>query len=260
MSSEPFRVASWNVNSIRRRLDAVLAWLGHNPVDVLVLQETKTIDDQFPAQALEESGYRSAVWGESQRNGVALLARHPIDDVTKGLDDEQDDQARYIEGTVRGFRVASLYLPNGTAPDSPNFTYKLGYFERLRARLERALENEESLIIAGDYNVAPAPVDVYDAEDCEDDVCFRPEVWAGWRGLLNQGFYDGFRAAHTDRRAYTWWPHQGRGFELDEGMRIDHLLCAPAVIDRLVESDIDPSPRGEKNASDHVPIWCSFRR
>ncbi len=254
------RIASWNVNSIRRRQDAVLGWAERHAVDVLLLQETKVADANFPAEPFAAKGWTLAILGEPQRNGVAILAKGGIEDVARGLDGEDDDgQARYVEATVEGVRLASVYVPNGTTVDSPAFAYKLRFFERLGRRLDRALDEETPLLVGGDYNVAPEPLDVCDPKGWEGGICFHIDERRAWRRLVNRGFTDAFRAIEPATRAYSFWEHRGAAFKTDEGVRIDHHLLSPALADRLEAVAIDRAPRGEKDASDHAPIWVELR-
>jgi exodeoxyribonuclease-3 len=243
------------VNSIRRRTDAVLAWSDRHGVDVLCLQETKVGDDQFPRAAFEQAGYHVAAFGEPQRNGVAILSRAEPKDVAPGLPGDDDDtQARWLEATVDGVRVASVYVPNGTTVGSDNFAYKLAFFERLGARLDAAREAETPLVVAGDYNVAPEPIDVCDPAGWEGGICFHIDERRAWRRLVNRGFTDALRALEPNARVYSFWEHKGRAFQTNEGVRIDHALLSPEAADRLRAAAIDPTPRGEKEASDHAPV------
>jgi exodeoxyribonuclease-3 len=251
------KIVTWNVNSIRKREQIVLDWLAANDADVLLLQETKVVDASFPRAGFEARGYHLALLGEPGRNGVAIVARQPIEDVTTGLAGADDDtQARYIEGTVQGVRTASVYVPNGTTVGSANFAFKLRFFERLRDHAARHLEGDTPLVIGGDYNVAPEPIDVYDPDECEGTICYHTEERHGLRGLVNLGLYDAFRAIEPTKRQYTWWDLRGGSWERDEGLRIDYLLLSPQALDRLTEAGSDPKTRAGKGISDHIPTWC----
>lgn len=254
------KIATWNVNSIRARLPRVLDWLAAARPDVALLQETKVTPEQFPAEPLEEQGYNLAVIGEpGGRNGVAILAKSPIEDLCRALPGDEDDQeARYLEAVVRGVRVASVYVPNGTALDSPRFGYKLAFLERMRKHAEQLLQFEEMLVIGGDYNVAPYPIDVFDPQALEGTICYHPEERARLRALLHLGLYDAFRIVEPRARAYSWWDYQGRSFRANQGLRIDHLLLSPQAVDRLEAAGIDAEERAAKAPSDHVPVWCSL--
>lgn len=250
------KIVTWNVNSIRKRESIVLDWLTAADPDVLLLQETKVVDASFPRAGFEQRGYHLALCGEPSRNGVAIIAKAPIEDVRSGLPGDDDAQARFIEGTVDGVRVASVYVPNGTTVDSDNFAYKLRFLDRLRRHAVDRLERDTPFVIGGDFNVAPEPADVYDPESCEGTICYHPAERHGLRGLVNQGLYDAFRAVHPTRRQYTWWDLRGGSWERDEGLRIDYLLLSPQATDRLEEADSDPRTRAGKGVSDHIPTWC----
>ncbi len=255
------KIVTWNVNSIRRRETIVLDWLRTNAPDILLLQETKVDDAAFPRSSFEADGWHLAVHGQpGGRNGVAIIARSPIDRVACGLSGEAgDEQARYIEGRVGGMRVASIYVPNGTRVDSDNFAYKLRYYDRLKAHMQAALETDEPLILGGDYNVAPEPIDVYDPQACEGTVCYHAAERRAFRGVVHCGLYDAFRAVAPTRRQFTWWDLRGGAWERDEGMRIDFLLLSAPALDRLKAANADPNARVGKGVSDHIPVWCELQ-
>jgi exodeoxyribonuclease-3 len=252
------KIATWNVNSIRARLPRVLAWLEAAQPDVALLQETKVTPEQFPREPIEDLGYNLAVAGEpGGRNGVAILAKRPLEDLCQGLPGDQADQeARYLEAVVGGLRVASVYVPNGTALDSPRFAYKLAFYDRLRIHAENLLEYEETLAIGGDYNVGPYPIDVYDPQALDGTICYHPAERAKLRALLHLGLYDAYRVVEPHTRAYSWWDYQGRFFRANQGLRIDHLLLSPQATDRLEAAGIDAEERAARAPSDHVPVWC----
>lgn len=254
------KIVTWNVNSIRRREAVVLDWLQANAPDVLLLQETKVTDAEFPRAGFEAAGWHLALHGQSGgRNGVAILARSPIDTVTRGLPGEDgDEQARYIEGQVAGVRVASIYVPNGTRVDSENFAYKLRFYKRLMTYMDLALEDPGPLVLGGDFNVAPEPIDVYDPKACEGGICYHSAERHALRGLVHTGLYDAVRAVAPTRRQFTWWDLRGGSWERDEGMRIDFLLLSPPALDRLQSADADPGTRAGKGISDHIPVWCEL--
>ena len=257
------KIAAWNVNSIRARLPAALAWLDDAAPDVVLLQEIKTVADGFPAPEFEERGYRCAVVGQKSYNGVAILSKYPLDDVRTALPGgEPDGQARYVEDWIdagdSGLRAASIYLPNGNPVDSEKYRYKLAWMERLADHAAALLGAEEPAVLGGDYNVIPAPEDVYDPAAWADDALFRLETRRRFRALLNLGYTDAFRAMHAEAGRYTFWDYQGRAFEADRGLRIDHLLLSPQAADRLSACDIDIAPRGRRKASDHTPVWCAL--
>ncbi|MFQ5957791.1 MAG: exodeoxyribonuclease III [Alphaproteobacteria bacterium] len=254
------KIATWNVNSIKARLPRVLEWLADAAPDIALLQEIKTIGEDFPGLEIGDLGYNVAVCGQKTYNGVAILAKRPIEDVIAVLPgDDKDSQARYIEGVVGDLRVASIYLPNGNPVDSAKFPYKLSWMERLHERVRDLLAFEEAFVLGGDYNVAPTDDDVYDPDAWADDALCRPESRARFRAMLYLGLTDAYRALHADARAYTYWDYQKGRWQRDEGLRIDHLLLSPQAADRLDACDIDRKPRGKERASDHTPVWCEIR-
>ncbi|MBB4285212.1 exodeoxyribonuclease III [Roseospira goensis] len=259
-------IATWNVNSIKARLPAVLRWLERARPDVALLQEIKTVDAGFPASEIEDLGYACAVHGQKTYNGVAILSRIGLEDVSRGLpdrpDDGEDEQARYIEAVVGGrapLRVASLYLPNGNPSDSPKFAYKLAWMERLRAHAAALRDHDEAVVLGGDYNVCPTDGDVYDPEGWRDDALCRPESRERFRALLHLGYTDAIAVRHPRPGVYTFWDYQGGAWQKDNGLRIDHLLLSPLAADRLEDAGVDRVPRGEAKASDHTPAWVTLR-
>jgi len=255
-------IATWNVNSIKARLANLLDWLRDNRPDVLLLQEVKCVAEAFPHEPIAELGYHSVVFGQKSYNGVAILSRHPLKEVRRGLPGEAEDrQARYIEATTAGLRVASIYLPNGNPVDSDKFAYKIRWLERLRAHAARLLEDDDPVVLGGDYNVIPEERDCWDPAAWAEDALFRPESRRGFRALLYLGYYDAFRARHPETgNAYTYWDYQGGAFQLDRGIRIDHILLSPPAVDRLVDAVIDSEPRGRPKASDHTPLVVTLER
>jgi len=253
------KIATWNVNSAKARLSNILAWVDEAKPEVLCLQEIKCLDADFPALELRSRGYHIETLGQRSYNGVALLARAPIGDVLRGLPgDDGDTQARYLEGTVAGVRVASIYLPNGNPVGTDKYDYKLAWMRRLTARARDLLDSERACVLAGDFNVAPTDDDVYDPLACAKDAVVQPSARAEFRVLLNLGLVDAYRVFHAEPHKYTYWDHYGRKFLSDEGLRIDHLLLTPQAADRLAAADIDRAPRGRDNPSDHTPIWCEL--
>ena len=257
-------IATWNVNSIRARLPNVLEWLITRSPDILLLQETKTIAESFPTLELEDLGYNCVVVGQKSYNGVAILSKYPVQDIKERLPgDDADEQARYVEAWIdaghAGVRVASVYLPNGNPVDSPKYAYKLSWMDRLRSHAAHLLKNEEATVLGGDYNIIPSDEDVYDPEGWKDDALCRQETRARFRAMLYLGYTEAFRALNKEAGRYTFWDYQGRAFEADRGLRIDHFLLSPQATDRLKACEIDIVPRGQKKASDHTPIWCELK-
>ena len=257
------KIATWNVNSIRIRVDAAVAWLKEAQPDVVALQELKCTDDQFPKEPFEALGYNCAVHGQKTYNGVAILSKRPMEDVTPRLPGgDGDDHARYLEAIVPGekgvVRVASIYAPNGNPIGTEKFAYKLGWLERLHARAKELLKLEEPVALMGDYNVIPMPDDVYDAKAWENDALFQPESRAALRRLANLGFTDTIRACHSEPHLYTFWDYQAGAWQKDHGIRIDHIMLSPQAADHLKSSGIDKHVRGREKPSDHVPVWCEL--
>jgi len=253
------RIATWNVNSVRARLPRVLEWLKEASPDVVLLQETKTVDDNFPRLEIEDLGYNIALHGQKNFNGVAILSKSPLDDVSRGLPgDDGDEQARYIEAFTAGVRVASIYLPNGNPAPGDKFDYKLAWLDRLYDHMQAVLRYEEATVFGGDYNVCPTDIDVYDPVGWAADALCRPESRARFRALLHLGLTDAFRALHPEPHRYTFWDYQGRAWQNDNGLRIDHLLLSPQAADRLRGCDVDKDPRAKEKASDHTPVWCEL--
>lgn len=255
------KISTFNVNSIKARLPRVLEWLEEAKPDVALLQETKTEDASFPTLEIHGLGYQTALHGQKTYNGVAILSRHPIEDVRRGLPGgDGDSHARYIEATVKGIRVASIYLPNGNPVDSDKFPYKLAWMERLRTHIRRTLlPMEMPLVLGGDYNCCPTDKDVYDPVAWADDALCRPETRAQFRALVNLGLTEAWRALHGNEIAYSFWDYQGGAWQRDLGLRIDHFLLSPQAADRLAACEIDRKQRGKEKASDHTPVSVELR-
>jgi exodeoxyribonuclease-3 len=252
------KIATWNVNSVRQRTEHLLRYLRDAKPDVLCLQELKCVDAAFPHTEVEAEGYNAAVHGQKGFNGVAILAKAPIE-AAPGLPGGPDDeQARYIEAVVPNgdgiVRVASIYLPNGNPPQTGKYSYKLAFMDRLIAHAKTLLALEEPLVLAGDYNVIPTPNDAADPAAWEGDALFLPETRARFRGLLNLGLTDALRATTDAASLYTFWDYQAGAWQRGKGIRIDHLLLSPQAADRLIEVKIDKERRAEEKPSDHVPV------
>jgi exodeoxyribonuclease-3 len=257
------KLATWNVNSVKARLETVVAWVKEAAPDVAVLQEIKCQDDAFPRQAFEDLGYNCTVHGQKTYNGVAILSRKPVESVMIRLPGgDGDDHARYVEATVPGkdgtVRVASIYAPNGNPIGTEKFTYKLGWLERLHARAKTLLLDEEPFALMGDYNVIPTPDDVWDAKAWMGDALYQPESRAALRRIENLGLTDAFRACHAETNRYTFWDYQAGAWQKDHGIRIDHIMLSPQAADRLKACCIDKHVRGWDKPSDHVPVWCEL--
>lgn len=252
------KIATWNVNSVKARLGHLLDWLDAAAPDVVLLQETKCVDTEFPSLELESKGWHLSLRGQKTYNGVAVLSRLPIIEEWRELDGDQGE-ARYIEATLEnGLRVASIYVPMGQAVDSDKFPFKLGFLDGVRARAWELLEQEVPFVFGGDYNVAPEAGDVFDVTAMEGQVLFHPEERKRFRRLLNIGLTDAFRVLHPEPAQFSWWDYRGGSWQRDLGLRIDHLLLSPQAADKLVASGIDKTPRGWEKCSDHTPVWCQL--
>lgn len=252
------KIACWNVNSVKARLPRVLEYLGDASPDVICLQELKVVDEAFPREEIEALGYNVETHGQKTYNGVAILSKFPIEDVMRRLPgDDADEQARYIEATINGVRIASIYLPNGNPVDTEKFPYKLGWMDRLIKRAEELLTWEEPVVLAGDYNIIPQDEDCYDAKAWEGDALTQPKSRDRFRQLLNLGYADAYRTFTPDVN-YTFWDYQRGSWQKDNGIRIDHLLLSAEATDRLVKVGIDKEPRGKERPSDHTPIWIEL--
>ena len=255
------KIATWNVNSIKVRLDAALGWLAQAKPDVVALQEIKCVDENFPREAFEALGYNCAVHGQKTYNGVALLSRRPMEDVTPRLPgNDGDEQSRYLEALVQGdkgmVRVAAIYAPNGKPMGTEKFPYKLAWLERLNARAKHLLQGEEPVVLMGDYNIIPEDKDCYDPKAWAGDALFQPESRAMYRRLANLGYTDAFRARNALPGQYTFWDYQAGSWRKNQGIRIDHMFLSPQAADRLKDCQIDRDMRDGDKPSDHVPVWC----
>jgi exodeoxyribonuclease III len=263
--AEPIRmrIATWNVNSIKQRLDSAVAWLKEREPDIVCLQETKCVDDAFPREPFEALGYNVAVHGQKTFNGVAILSKLPFDEVTPRLPgDNEDDHARFIEAQVSAptgvVRVASIYLPNGNPIGTEKYSYKIKWMERLFHYAHERLKLEEPLVLAGDYNVIPAPRDVHNPAVWAEDALFLPQTRDKFYALLNLGLTDALRATNDQPGLYTFWDYQAGAWQKDNGIRIDHLLLSPQAADRLDSAGVDKHVRSWEKPSDHVPVYVDL--
>lgn len=253
------KIATWNVNSIKARLPVVERWVDAAQPDVLLMQELKGEDAAFPLAAFESRGYACAVHGQKTYNGVAIASKLGLDDVAIRLPgDVADEQARYVEATIAGVRIASLYLPNGNPTPGPKYDYKLAWMARLRAHAATLLDSEIPTILGGDYNVCPTDDDVYDPKNWADDALCRRETRAAFNGLLSQGWTEALNQTEPRAANYTFWDYQAGAWPKDNGLRIDHFLLSPQAADRLETCMVDRTPRGWEKASDHTPVVMSL--
>lgn len=251
------KIASWNINSLRKRQDRLFEWLEATTPDIVCLQETKCPDDQFPALALQTAGYHSAYHGEKSYNGVAILAKSELREVRPSLCDEiVDPQARVIAATIDDVRVFSIYAPNGQAVSSPAYEYKLHWYRRLRDCI--AKERSGDVLACGDFNVAPEDIDVYDPELWRGAIMASESERAAFRRLCKVGLRDTLRIHHKEGELFSWWDYQMRAFEKNRGLRIDAVLASQALANRCNASGIDIEMRKGKEPSDHAPVWAEF--
>jgi exodeoxyribonuclease-3 len=259
------KIATFNVNSIRRRVGALCQWLDDAAPDVVLLQELKAQAEQVPMLEIEAKGYRVEVVGQKAYNGVAIVSRHPITVIHRALPGEAaDEHARYIEADIAmpngPVRVASIYLPNGNPAPGDKYDYKLRFLNRLYAHARELLELEMQVVLGGDYNVVPTDIDVHDPVGTADDALCRPETRQAFRRIVNLGYTEAYRTLHPNRIEYSFWDYQAGAWQKNDGWRIDHLLLSPQAADRLVACEIDKDPRGRPEASDHTPVWCQLRQ
>ena len=266
------KLATFNINGIKARAQALMDWLDEAQPDVAVLQEIKSVDEGFPRELFEERGYQVETHGQKSFNGVAILSKLPLEDVTRGLPgDEDDEQARWIEATVVGeqdaLRICGLYLPNGNPVEltesglpveGGKYAYKLAWMERLRARAKALMAAEEPAVLLGDYNIIPQKEDAAKPEKWREDALFRPESRAAFRRIQNLGFTEIFRTRHPAPGHYTFWDYQAGAWQKNDGIRIDHMLMTPQCADLVTDCGIDAETRGRQKPSDHVPLWAEI--
>ena len=257
------KITTWNINGVKARLEAAVAYLKQESPDVICLQEIKSIDEGFPKEAFQDLGYNVETHGQKGFNGVALLAKVPLEDVKRGLPgDDGDPQSRWIEALVpfedRMIRVVSLYLPNGNPIGTEKFTYKLNWMARLKVHAQILLDDETPLVLAGDFNVIPDPADAKKPDAWTQDALFQPESRRAYRSLLNLGLTDALRACHPGSGIYTFWDYQAGAFQKDDGIRIDHMLLSGNAADHLRSSGVDRFTRATEKPSDHVPVWIEL--
>ena len=254
------KIATFNINNVNKRLANLLHWLELAEPDVVCLQELKAEQDAFPVDAIESAGY-SAVWqGQRSWNGVAILSRvgAPVLTRTALPGDDDDRQARYIEAAVRGVLIASIYAPNGNPQPGPKFDYKLAWLERLSRHATALRKTGAPVVLAGDYNVAPTELDIYDTKSWDDDALIQPQSRAAFRKLVGRSWTDALRHLHPDERIYTFWHYRRNRWQRDAGLRLDHLLLSPNLRDRLTDAGVDRDVRGLEGASDHAPVWIEL--
>lgn len=255
-----FKIATWNVNSLRVRLPHVLAWLHEVKPDVLALQEIKMLEADFPLQEIEAAGYHAVVSGQKTYNGVAILSKvkptHPLTDLP-GLD---DPQRRVLFAELGDYCILNLYIPNGESVGSDKYKYKLNWLSKLDSFLKKDLKKHQRLVIVGDFNIAPDEMDVHDPKQWEGSVLFSPPERQAFKDMLAVGFVDCFRAVRPDEKAYSWWDYRLNAYKRNMGLRIDHILASHAMGADCQDCFIDKAPRGWERPSDHAPVVAVFKR
>lgn len=252
------KLATWNINSLTVRLPQVLDWLAANPVDVLALQELKLTEDKFPFTEFEAAGYQAAAFGQKTYNGVALLSRLPLSDVTRNIASFEDEQARVITATLDApsgpLRIVNGYFVNGQEPGSEKFAYKMRWLAALRAQLAEELKTHSRLVLLGDFNIAPEDRDSYDPEGLRETIHHTTEEREQFRALLALGLHDAYRLFEQPEKTYSWWDYRMLGFQKNRGLRIDHILVSDALKPAVQGCTIDRAPRKNKQPSDHAPV------
>ena len=257
------KIATWNINGVKARIDNLVAWLKEAAPDIACLQEIKSVTEAFPKSVFEDLGYNVAAHGQKGFNGVAVLSKYPFDEVVERLPgDDADEQARFLECVVStetgALRVCCLYLPNGNPPETEKYPYKIAWMNRLTKRARTLLKAEESFVLAGDFNVIPEPEDCYSPDAWTGDALFKPETRRAYRSLVNLGLTDAVRACSLHVPLYTFWDYQAGAWPKNNGIRIDHMLLSPQAADRLRGTAIDRHVRAWEKPSDHVPVWIDL--
>lgn len=253
-----FKLASWNVNSLKIRLGQVLEWLDSSQVDVLALQETKLIDESFPVQAFKERGFHIVFSGQKTYNGVAIISKHPIEDVVMDVPDLVDPQRRVLVATIAGIRLINLYVPNGAMVDSDKYQYKLMWLEKVTSFIKQQLIEHAHVAVVGDFNIAPEDKDVHSPEEWKDSVLVSPLERQAFGELISLGLKDSFRHFNKDEQEFSWWDYRAAAFRRNRGLRIDHILLSEALNAQCLESRIDKEPRRAERPSDHTPVWVAL--
>ncbi|WP_298437003.1 exodeoxyribonuclease III [Ottowia sp.] len=256
------RITTWNINSLNARLQHALDWLEANPVEVLALQELKLTDDKFPRDALRQAGYEAAVFGQKTYNGVALLTRGAVADVTRNIPGFADESARVIAGTVEGpggpLRVVNGYFVNGQAPGTEKFEYKMSWLRALHDWLREELAAHPRLVLLGDFNIAPEDRDSYDPEGLAETIHHTTEERDHFRKLLGLGLTDAFRLFEQPEKSYSWWDYRMLGYQKNRGLRIDHILVSEELVAQVKACSIDRTPRKWPKPSDHAPVTLTL--
>lgn len=254
------KIATWNINSIKSRIDHVLKWCKANQPDVLCLQETKCVDDKFPSRKFNAIGYSNIeVLGERAYNGVAIISKLPLSDLVRKLPgDRTDTQSRFISATINDIRLVNVYGPHGTSQGTPKYQFKLDWLKRLRAYFDKGFSTEENVLLCGDLNVAPHELDVWSVPAWRNKLHFTKPERDAIQELKKWGFVDVFRQINDDAKEFSWWSNFRHDFEKDRGLRIDHIWASPRMAERCTDCWIDKDPRGWEHPSDHAPVVAEF--
>jgi len=248
------KIVTWNVNSLKIRLQQVQDWLQENQPDVLCLQETKTEDKNFPLEEIQQAGYQVVYSGQKTYNGVAIISKHPLTDVQHGIPDYADEQKRVLAATVQGVRIVCAYIPNGQSVDSDKYQYKLGWLQALHNWLKTDMQRYPKLALLGDYNIAPEDRDVHDPAAWVGNVLVSEPERAAFKGLQQLGLRDAFRLFEQPEKSFSWWDYRMMGFRRNHGLRIDHILISDGL--SCSACGIDKAPRKLERPSDHTPVWA----
>ena len=254
MADGKIRFATWNVNSVRKRCGQVVDWLRESGTDVLCLQETKCLDEQFPAEPFEEIGYQCHVHGQKAYNGVAIVTRKPAEDIACGMPGYSDPSCRVIAATVAGIRMVSAYVPNGNRKGTEKFAYKLEWLGEFQSYLRAIVDSGAELLVAGDYNIAPADIDVYDPKHWGYEILTTPEERGKYAELCRIGLTDVYRRLNPEEPGFTWWDYRQGSFARNKGLRIDLALATEDTDERIRKCHVDDKPRGNDSPSDHTPV------
>ena len=252
------KLASWNVNSLKVRLEQVLDWLEESQVDILALQETKLIDDNFPLEVFRSKNYHVVYAGQKTYNGVAIISRSPISEPLTDISGFDDPQRRIFAVTTGDIRVINLYVPNGSEVGSDKYEYKLLWLEKVKAFIQQQLIQFPRLAVVGDFNIAPEDRDVHDPAEWEGCVLVSPPERQAFQDLLTMGLKDSFRLFPQEEGLFSWWDYRAAGFRRNRGLRIDHVLLNNSLADNCVSSQIDKTPRKSERPSDHAPVWVEL--
>ncbi len=251
-------VATWNVNSIKVRLEHVLEWCTQNPIDILCLQETKSLDENFPESEIKAAGFEVIFCGEKQYNGVAILSRHKFEDAKYEMENDSTGQKRFLAATVKGIRVINVYVPNGESLESPKYEYKLDWLDQLEKYVKHALANYQYVVVMGDFNIAPNDIDVYDAKIWQDRILVSPPEREAFQRLLSLGMDDLFRVCNPDLQSFSWWNYRAFAYKRKHGLRIDHIVVSKELSKFCKSCFIDENPRKLERPSDHTPVGAVF--